>query len=189
MKNKFLSLAILLLFTGCQYGNLSKKSQPTYILKSISGKTIRITKLSKTSLKIPLQTLPILFVFIQPSCIQCFQGIEHLKRIAKQYQGKIDFIPILIPNENNPNLYANEASILNKTYHLDFDFYFSNDGKNFLENFERQTDTNFILLYDSHLKLFQEYEGLVPEEMIEFDINRVLNQMENNNATKPKINS
>lgn len=184
---KILSICILFFFVACKQGNLSKKNYPEYKLTSISGKTLEITKI-KNRLDIPSQTLPMLFVFIRPSCIPCFQGIEHLKRIADEYRGKISFIPVLITDESNPNEYLNEALIINKNYKLDFDFYFSADEKNFLENFDRQTDTNFIILYDSKLRLVQEYEGLVPEEMLEFDINRVLNQMEKRNDSKPKIN-
>lgn len=185
MKTKHLILLVAtLLLAGCRQSNPLKKTYPEYQLKSISGKTLNITSI-KNRLEIPFQTQPILFIFIQPSCNSCFKGIEHIKHLYTQYQNQISMIPILIKDENNPNLYLEEAKIINKNYDLDFDFYFSSGKENFLQNFERQTDTNFIALYDSKLRLFQEYEGLVAEEMIEFDIQRVLKQMEKANATKP----
>ncbi|MCE3046569.1 hypothetical protein [Helicobacter kayseriensis] len=168
-------LWILIFLIGCNQGSFAKKLYPEYRFQSISGKTLNITKI-KNRLEILNQSKPILFYFVQPMCNTCFEGIEHIKRIRDTYQNQIDFIPILIANDSNLNLYKDEATILNQTYDLDFDFYFATDKKNFLENFDRQTDTNLLVLYDEKLRLVQEYEGLVPEEMVEFDINQILNQ-------------
>lgn len=183
MKAKILTLLIVLLLTGCRQNNPLKKTYPEYELKSISGKTLKITSI-KNRLEVPSQTKPMLFIFIQPSCNSCFRGIEHIKHLYTQYKDKISIIPILIKDENQENLYLEEAQIINKDYDLGFDFYFSSGGENFLQNFERQTDTNLIVLYDHKLRFVQEYEGIVPEEMIEFDINRVLKQMEKNHVSK-----
>lgn len=184
MKTKILAFVIVLLLTGCRQNNPLKKTYPEYELKSISGKTLNITSI-KNRLEIPSQTRPMLFIFIQPSCNSCFRGIEHIKHLYTQYKDKMSIIPVLIKDENHENLYLEEAQIINKDYDLGFDFYFSSGEKNFLQNFERQTDTNLIVLYDHKLRFVQEYEGIVPEEMIEFDINRVLKQMEKNNVSKP----
>lgn len=183
MKTRILTLLIVLLLTGCKQNNPLKKTYPEYELKSVSGKTLSITSI-KNRLEIPSQTQPMLFIFIQPSCNSCFRGIEHIKHLYTQYKDKISIIPILIKDENHDNHYLEEAKIINKDYDLDFDFYFSNGGRDFLQNFERQTDTNLIVLYDHKLRFIQDYEGIVPEEMIEFDINRVLKQMEKKHVSK-----
>ncbi|WP_027327653.1 TlpA family protein disulfide reductase [Helicobacter pametensis] len=177
-------LFALLFMAGCNQGSFSKKAYPEYHLKSISGKKLEITVI-KNRLEIPNQHKPLLLFFVQPSCNLCFMGIEHIKRLQETYKDKITFIPILITNDSNRNPYSDEAKIINQTYDLDFDFYFAVDKKNFLENFNCQTDTNLLVLYDHKLRLVQDYEGVIPEEMVEFDINQLLEQMEKKNVSKP----
>ena len=181
----FMNAKILLYFLlcffliGCKQNHTQEKSPyPQYTLSSTDGKEIFITKV-KNRLQIVNQDKPILFLFIQPSCTQCFRGIEHLNRLYEDYKDKISFITILL--DSQAENFLSEAETLRENYNLSFEFYYCK-GEDFSQNFERQTSTNFIALYDKNLHLVAEYEGLVPEEMIELNLNQILKQTEENNV-------
>lgn len=176
MNAKVLLYLVLCFFiVGCkQNPTQEKKIYPEFTLSNSLGAEIHITKI-KNRLQISNQHKPILFLFIQPSCTQCFRGIEHLNRLYNDYKDKITFIAIL--SDSKEENFRSEAEALKQNYGLDFDFYYCK-GEDFLQTFERQTSTNFIALYDKNLHLIAEYEGLVPEEMIELNLNQILNKME-----------
>lgn len=169
-----LYLVLFIFLIGCKQNQSNeRKIYPEYTLSNLSGEEIHITKI-KNRLQIPKQTKPVLFFFIQPSCTQCFKGIEHIERIYQEYKDKITFIAILTDLQSHRENFKSEVQAIKQNYHLSFDFYYCKDG-DFFENFQRQTDSNFIALYDTKLRLVGEYEGIVPEEMIELNINQILN--------------
>lgn len=176
MNAKILLYFLLCFFLiGCKQNHApSKALYPQFTLSSLDGKEILITKV-KNRLQIANQHKPILFLFIQPSCTQCFRGIEHLNRLYEDYKDKITFLAIL--SDSKEENFKSEAETLKQNYALGFEFYYCK-GEDFLQTFERQTSTNFIALYDKSLHLVAEYEGLVPEEMIELNLNQILKQME-----------
>lgn len=177
MNTKVLLYLFLLIFIiGCKQNQEEKKFYPEYTLSNANGKEITITKV-KNRIQIKHQNKPVLLFFIQPSCTQCFTGIEHIERIYQEYKNKITFIAILADQQSQAENFKSEAETLKQNYNLDFDFYYCKE-ENFFESFERQTDTNFIALYDDKLHLVAEYEGIIAEEMIELDLNKILNSME-----------
>lgn len=172
MNPKILLYLVLFIFLiGCKQ-NQEKKLYPEYVLQNLEGKEIIITKI-KNHLQIKNQTKPLLLFFIQPSCTQCFNGIEHMERIYQEYKDKITFLTILTDSQSQAENFKSEAEALKQNYNLKFDFYYCN-GESLFDSYERQTDTNFIALYDEKLHLVAEYEGLVPEEMIELNLNQIL---------------
>lgn len=176
MNTKSLLYLVLLIFLiGCKQ-NQEKKVYPEFVLSNLEGKEIIITKV-KNRLQIKNQSKPLLLFFLQPSCIQCLRGIEHIERIYQTYKDKITFLTILSDSQSQAENFASEVETLRQNYGLEFDFYHCN-GESLFESFERQTDTNFIALYDSKLRLVAEYEGVIPEEMVELDLNQILNKME-----------
>lgn len=170
-----LYLVLLIFLVGCKQ-NQEKKIYPEFTLQNLEGKEIPITKV-KNRLQIPNQSKPVLLFFIQPSCTQCFHGIEHIERIYEEYKGKITFLAILADTQSQAENFKSEAKALKQNYNLNFDFYFCK-GESLFDSYERQTDTNFIALYDDKLRLVAEFEGIIPEEMVELNINQILNKME-----------
>lgn len=169
---------------GCNHFT-TKKRYEEYRFSNLSGSKLTITKI-KNRLEIiqknatfPNQK-PVLFFFLYPSCTPCFEGIEHLKRLYDEYKNQTTIFPILLDSQNDIETLRNEAITINKSYQLDFDFYFANDTLDFVGTFERQSEGNLIVLYDQNLNFITQYEGLVPEEMIEFDINKLLKHGESN---------
>lgn len=170
-----LYLFLFIFLMGCKQ-NQEKKIYPEFVLQNLEGKEIVITKV-KNRIQIKNQSKPVLLFFIQPSCTQCFAGIEHIERIYEEYKEKITFLAILADSQSQAENFKSEAQTLKQNYGLDFDFYYCK-GESLLESYERQTDTNFIALYDSHLRLVAEYEGVIAEEMIELNLNQILEKRE-----------
>lgn len=183
MNTKALLYLVLLVFlVGCKQ-NQEKKLYPEFVLSDLQGKKIIITKF-KNRLQIKNQSKPLLLFFVQPSCTQCFKGIEHIGRIYQDYKDQITFITILSDPQSQGENFASEVEALRENYGLEFDFYHC-VGENLFESYERETDTNFIALYDDKLRLVAEYEGIIPEEMVELDLNQILNKMEKNDVSNP----
>lgn len=178
MNTKVLLYLVLLIFlVGCKQ-NQEKKIYPEFTLQNLEGKEISITKV-KNRLQIPNQNKPVLLFFIQPSCTQCFHGIEHIGRIYQEYKDKITFIAILTDSQSQNENFKSEAEALKQNYNLKFDFYTCR-GESLFDSYERQTDTNFIALYDEKLRLVAEYEGVIAEEMIELNLNQILEKRKSN---------
>lgn len=173
MKYYLLCCTFILIFVGCDGRNQTyKQTYPQYTLSNFDGKNIQIIKY-KNKIQIlpaPDTNKPVMFFFLQPSCTECFKGIEHIQRLYEEYKDKILFFPILSDAQSNEENFKSEVAILKKNYGLNFEFYRS-VGEDFLQSFERESDSNFIVLYNSSLSLVGEYEGLVPEEMLELDLN------------------
>ena len=173
MKYYLLWVVFVLIFTGCNAENKTpKQTYPQYKIIGEDSKTIEIIKYKNKVQLLPAYTpkRPIMFFFIQPSCTECFRGIEHIERLYEEYKDKIYFFAILSDSQSNEEKFKSEVETLKKNYALNFDFYRSVD-EDFLQSFDRESDSNFIALYDSSLSLVGEYEGIIPEEMLELDIN------------------
>lgn len=173
MKYYLLCFAFALVFAGCDNSNKThRQTYPTYTLSNFDGKKIKIIKYKNKIQLLPAskEKKPVMFFFIQPSCTECFKGIEHIERIYEEHKDKILFFAILSDIQSNSENFKSEVAILKKNYGLNFEFYRS-VGEDFLQSFEREGDSNLLVLYNSSLSLVGEYEGLVPEEMLELDLN------------------
>lgn len=173
MKYYLVCLTFVLVFTGCDGRNKTHKAPyPTYTLSNFDGKDLKVIKYKNKIQLLPNPTnkKPVMFFFIQPSCTECFKGIEHIERIYDEYKDKILFFAILSDAQSNEENFRSEVATLKKNYGLSFEFYRS-VGEDFLQSFEREGDSNLIVLYNSSLSLVGEYEGLIPEEMLELDLN------------------
>lgn len=168
-----LCLIFSLLFVGCDGSNRSNKQvYPQYKLNGFDGSMIEIIKYKNKIQLIPSPThkKPVVFFFIQPSCTECFKGIEHIQRLYEEYKDKINFFAVLSDTQSDRENFKSEVTALKKNYSLNFEFYRS-VGEDFLQSFEREGDSNLIVIYDSSLRLVGEYEGLIAEEMLELDLN------------------
>lgn len=172
LKYYLLCLVFLPFFTGCSGENKTHKQvYPQYKLSNFEGKTLEIIKYKNKIQLIPSPTSkkPVIFFFIQPSCTECFKGIEHIQRLYEEYKNKIIFFAILSDTQSNEENFKSEVATLKKNYSLDFEFYRC-VGEDFLQSYEREGDSNLLVLYNSSLSLVGEYEGIIPEEMLELDL-------------------
>ncbi|ANV98237.1 hypothetical protein BBW65_05250 [Helicobacter enhydrae] len=167
-------LIVLLVFfiTGCDF----QSAKNHFYFQNTNGDKLKLIQ-NHNTLELPNNHKPVLLFLIRASCTECFNGIEHTIRIFEEYKDKINFIPIIYDLQN-PSIQSTqlreEAITLQKKYNLPFDFYYSTDGKDFLQTFQQKTNTPLLVLYNAKLQKVMEYEGLVPEEMIGFDLNQIL---------------
>ncbi|MGA1931144.1 TlpA family protein disulfide reductase [Arcobacter sp. YIC-464] len=176
----FLSILSILFFTGCsseekktsevtQKETVSKKSN-TINLTTIDNKTITILD-EQNSYKIkeyPNQI--VLLNFFATWCPPCKAEIPNLITLQEKYQGQFKVISVLLEKDKTNE----EISKFAKEFNINYDV--TNSTENFKLSDKigpiKSIPTMFML--DKNGEVFQKYVGIVPVEMMELDINKLL---------------
>ena len=107
---------------------------------------------------------PTLLFFLSKSCQECQDELLHILDLYNKYQ---EFISInaISPKDELEHL-QKEIDLINPRFKL----YAPTDNKNLLNFLNKDEKQSYIALYDRQGEKVIDYVGLVPEEMVELDI-------------------
>lgn len=134
-----------------------------FALELATGERIELEK-SMSEVKITNPKQAILLNFVTSECLPCAAQNYNFAKIAQKYE-KIKIIEIATGIESK-----NDAVALKEQNKLGFEVAFGDTTK--LINAIKMAGYPYSVLFDSRGKVVQSYDGLVPPEMLEYDIQR-----------------
>ncbi len=163
-----------LLFTGCGDDREIKqepvKLNNTFTLKTIDDKNINIVLEDEKILIQEYANKIVLLNFFATWCPPCKAEIPVLNKVQEKYKNDLVIISILLENDKSNEQLKNFVNQYNINYII-------TNGE---ENYKFQNALGGIksiptmLMIDKNSKLFQKYVGMVPSEMLDIDIKKVL---------------
>lgn len=174
---KLCIIALIALFFGCNREKseqnsqeINDQNQSAVITKQNFTLTISNTekiKLEKTDseLKIINSNSPVLLNFVTSECLPCVAQNSILSKIAKKYQN-LQIVEIATGIENEY-----QAIALKEQNGLLFEVAFGKDALGLIDSMN-VVGYPYSVLFDSRGTVVQSYDGLVPPEMLEYDIQR-----------------
>jgi thiol-disulfide isomerase/thioredoxin len=176
----FLSILSILFFTGCDSKDKNENSDGTKIEKSDRRTEFQLKTTDNTIVdirlendKVILKDYPnkiVLLDFFATWCPPCKAEIPNLVRLQEDY--KNDFVVISILLEE---MKTNEEIIdFIKSFNINYTITNSPDNFDLAKSLGGIKSIPTMFLVDRNSKIFQKYVGLVPSEMMEIDIKKVL---------------
>lgn len=172
MKKIFLAIAIIfgVFFVACESeGDSPKPKKASYSLVSLESH--KVTFNQKEDALSTNYNKPYLLVFLSTWCDYCLGQAQHIANINAEFGDKLNIYGVFVDKDE-------EVEKLKKFVEdsaTKFEWFYKGDIAKLVENYEIQTFP-FMLLYDKNGNLKMSYDGLTPEEMIAFDIKRVLGE-------------
>ncbi|MDY3205810.1 MAG: TlpA disulfide reductase family protein [Arcobacter sp.] len=176
----FLSILSILFFTGCDSKDKNENNNETKIEKSDRKTEFQLKTTNNTVVdiklendKIILKDYPnkiVLLNFFATWCPPCKAEIPNLIKLQDDY--KNDFVVISILLEE---MKTNEE-IVDFIKNFNINYTVTNSPENFdlAKSLGGIKSIPTMFLIDRNSKIFQKYVGLVPSEMMEIDIKKVL---------------
>ena len=180
----FLSILSILFFTGCdskdkneetnentnqvKIENVNKKSD--FQLKTIDNVIIDI-KLEND--KIIVTNYPnkiVLINFFATWCPPCKVEIPNLIKLKQDYKNELEIVSIVLEEMKTDE----ELTAFMKSYGVNYTVVNSPESFDLAKNLGGIKSIPTMYLVDRNGKIFQKYVGLVPNEMMEIDIKKVL---------------
>lgn len=177
----FLSILTILFFTGCDSKDNSQNKAQTqqadrvteFQLETADNQTINITLLNLLNDKILFKDYPnkiVLLNFFATWCPPCKAEIPNLIQLQNDYKNDFVIVSILLEDMKTHEELQKFITTFNINYPI----------TNASENFDLAKSLGGIksiptmFLVDKDGNVFQKYVGLVPSEMMEIDIKKVL---------------
>ncbi|MFK2822089.1 TlpA family protein disulfide reductase [Arcobacter sp. YIC-80] len=175
----FLSILSILLFTGCEQKekkqeeaqqDISVKDTNTINLKTIDNKVITLIEENGAYKVKEYPNKIILLNFFATWCPPCKAEIPNLITLQNKYQGNFKVISVLL-EKNKTN---EEILEFSNSFNINYDVTNSEDNYKLANKIGpvKSIPTMFMLGKDG--SIFQKYVGIVPVEMMELDINKLL---------------
>ena len=192
MKIKSISfLAFLLIgtFAGCDdKGNIptdivasaktaKPQALPQFNLITSTGKNINIT-VDKENWKFQgLEGKAVLLDFFGTWCPPCKAEIPHLNNIRKNMKGKFEIIGIDIGSRSGQPTPQKELKDFIENFNIKYPITTKGDNSvlfGAVSNLNKRGSIPFMILFNTKGQYVTHYVGMVPEEMIQSDINKIL---------------
>ena len=167
MKKIFLAI-FAIFFIACDDANVPPK-KAHYSLVSLNGKKVSFTK--KEDALSTNYNKPYLLIFLSSWCDYCLGQAQHIANINAEFGDKLNIYGVFVDKDE-------EVEKLKKFVEdssTQFEWFYKGDIANLVEHYSIKAFP-FMLLYDKNGNLKMSYDGLTPEEMIAFDIKRVLGE-------------
>ncbi len=168
--------ASLLFWAGCSSEKKKSEEKVSVIinekitLHDINGKEIIVTPLEKGFTFSGFENKVVLINFFATWCPPCKAEIPHLNNLQEKYKDKFVIISVLL-EENKSN-----EEILNFAKHNNINYTITNSVENFklAKSVGGVKNIPLMFLYDKNGNYSTHYTGVIPEEMIDADIKKVL---------------
>lgn len=179
-KIAFLTILSLLFFTGCGDSKVSEeKSEPikkdrTYALSKVDGNLINIKADNEKLLFDNYQGKVILLNFFATWCPPCKAEIPTLNNLKQKYSENFEIVAVSLAQRDG-KLATNEAlnDFINN-YNISYPIVNSAENYALAKEMGGVKSIPTMFLIDTKGKLIQKYVGIVPQEMLETDINKAL---------------
>ena len=183
MKIKLLIIALLAIFiVGCNDkkdgdDNSSKSSDQTHAnidygapfdLTLINESKMMLQKFDK-GFKVEGNDEAILFNFFATWCPPCKAEIPHLNNLNDKFKGKLKIVSVLMEDKSK-----DEIDAFIKKFKINFDVAYGEGNFRFAKALGVVVGIPYMVLYRPNGEYATHYVGLVPEEMLESDINKAI---------------
>lgn len=172
MKRFALFFALFALFLGCDNSVQSSDSKPqkaTYDLISMESKKLTFMR-DGDNLRTQSAN-PYLLVFLTSWCDYCLGQAQHIANINADFSGRLDIYGIFVDKDED----IEKLKKFIEDSGTKFEWFYKGDIAKLARNYSFE-NLPFMMLYDKNGALKSSYDGLTPEEMIAFDIKRVLGE-------------
>ncbi len=172
--NKHIGFLLLLIFfvTGCgdkKIDTVKKGIQTKFVLESFDNNRTYTINREEQKWKIDNGKVTVLD-FFATWCKPCEVGAEHLNSLKQKFGDKINIIGISL--ENNPQ--KDSLKIFKTKNNIVYDILREKDGFALAKSIGNVRSFPTMFLLDKEGKLFEKYVGIVPIEMLEYDINKAI---------------
>lgn len=148
--------------------NLSQGDEVNFNLNLINGESFFIKK-DNEKLQLDDKGKATLFVFFTTWCAPCIAEIPHLNKLQEKYKDQFNIVGVLLEDKNNEELktFIEKNQILYKI---------ANGENNYLlaKVLGGVNGIPTMFLFDKNSKLINQYLGLIPEEMLEIEIQKAI---------------
>ena len=111
----------------------------------------------------------ILFNFFATWCPPCKAEIPHLNNLNDKFKGKLKIVSVLMEDKSK-----DEIDAFMKKFKINFGISYGENNFLFAKALGGVVGIPYIVLYKPNGEYATHYVGLVPEEMLESDINKVI---------------
>ena len=180
MKLKSLIIACLLIFIyGCSKNDKSEDTTPTsssisenydrsFTLTLNDGKNLNMQRNSE-GFDIEDNNKAVLFTFFTTWCPPCKAEIPHLVSLQDKFKNELRIIGVLMEERT-----ADDMSEFIKMYNINYSVAYGESNFFFAKALGEVVGIPYSVLYYPNGKYATHYIGLVPEEMLESDIKKVI---------------
>ena len=112
----------------------------------------------------------ILFNFFATWCPPCKAEIPHLNNLNDKFKGKLKIVSVLMEDKTK-----DEIDAFMKKFNINFNVSYGENNFLFAKALGGVVGIPYMVLYKPNGEYAAHYVGLVPEEMLESDINKVIN--------------
>lgn len=163
----FITTSMVFFFSACDNGDVPISKKASYTLVSLESH--KVTFSQKEDALSTNYNKPYLLVFLSTWCDYCLGQAQHIANINAEFGDKLNIYGIFVDKDEN----LEKLKKFVEDSATKFEWFYKGDIANLVENYDIQTFP-FMLLYDKNGSLKMSYDGLTPEEMIAFDIKRIL---------------
>ena len=111
----------------------------------------------------------ILFNFFATWCPPCKAEIPHLNNLSDKFKGKLKIVSVLMEDKSK-----DEIDAFMKKFKINFGISYGENNFLFAKALGGVVGIPYMVLYKPNGEYATHYVGLVPEEMLESDINKVI---------------
>lgn len=177
-KIAFLIISVTLLFTACdskeKKQEIIKEKQTKFTLQTNNLQALNIEIKDKDVLIQELQGKAVLLNFWATWCPPCRAEIPHLNNLKKKYKGQLEIVGFNLGKKDNTLLSQDELNLFIDEYEIEYPITNSEDNFKIANLVGPVQSIPTMFLIDTKGKVVQKYIGVVPEEMIELDIDNAL---------------
>ena len=174
----FLSILTILFFTGCDSKDNSQNKAQTqqadrvteFQLETADKQIINITLLNDKILFKDYPNKIVLLNFFATWCPPCKTEIPNLIKLQEDYKNDFVVISVLLEEMKNDE----EIKAFMKDFGINYIVTNSSENFDLAKNLGGIKSIPTMFLIEKNGNIFQKYVGLVPNEMMEIDIKKVL---------------
>nr|WP_314091877.1 TlpA disulfide reductase family protein [uncultured Campylobacter sp.] len=161
--------ATLITTTSTESQSQSASVEAPFELTLMDESKMKLQKFDK-GFKVEGNNEAILFNFFATWCPPCKAEIPHLNNLNDKFKGKLKIVSVLMEDKSK-----DEIDAFMKKYKINFDVAYGEGNSRFAKALGGVVGIPYIVLYKPNGEYATHYVGLVPEEMLESDINKVIN--------------
>lgn len=148
--------------------SLSSNESIKFDLKLDNNKSIAI-KASNNLLEFDSEQKATMFFFMSTWCTPCLAQLPHLNALQEKYRDGFNVIGVII--DDSANLDINEFRLANK---LNFPLAFGDNNFLLTKGVGGINAIPTIILYKSDGSFAKKYIGIIPQEMLDIDIQKAI---------------
>lgn len=174
----FFIISLSLLLTGCnskkEEKEIVKEVQTKFTLKTQNQSSLTIEKKEDKVLIPELEGKAVLLNFWATWCPPCRAEIPHLNNLKKKYEGKLEIVGLNLGKKDGTLLTDEELNRFIEEYEISYLITNTKDNFNIANQVGPVSSIPTLFLLDPKGNIVQKYIGIVPEEMMELDIENAL---------------